>query len=161
MAASVLVAASALAGGYDAGLIATKCLSDGSSVSNESVVTTNMTIGPHIGVDMSQFVGSVKLLVQIPASVGTNDAVTIRPTLESYAVTGGYHIVSTSVVSGTGFHTVTNGLTTFTAILEPGAFAYRYARLIFSVSETNDAVNHWMPFGYIIGNKRESAFGSL
>ena len=142
MAAIGLTAMQAQAG-FHAGALNYTNLSAGVTITNNASSSI---------VDVRPFLGTVKLVLVIPACGGTNTAATITPVLH----TGQYNAAAsnfTGTVTGTGFHAVTNGPTTFEAYIEQGTFTNSFARIDYTLGvQTNDPTGGtWTPVAYIIG----------
>ena len=137
------VAGIALAG-YDAGLITVATLP-----ADVSLTAITATVTPTTNfVDMSKFVGPVKFVCHISTNM-TGATGTITPVLQSVSVTASNGAVTATNVVTTGMTTVTNGPAVFTVKLEKGAFVYRYARMVYTVVNTDTST--WSAVSQIIG----------
>ena len=143
MVVAAIAAAMPSQAGYHAGALVYTNLSAGVKLTNNAASSI---------VDVRPFLGTVKLVLVVPASGGTNTAATIAPVLH----TGHYNAASSNfagTVSGTGFYTVTNGPVTFEAYIEQGTFTDSFARIDYTLGvQTNDLTGGtWAPVAYIIG----------
>ncbi|MCK9432743.1 MAG: hypothetical protein M0R00_07280 [Candidatus Omnitrophica bacterium] len=141
MAMFLTIAGIVLAGGYDAGLITVANMDSGAAIT-ATIIPADVS-----PTDITKFVGPVKLVCVIGTNT-TGATGTITPVLQSVNLNSSGVATATSTVT-TAMTTITNGPHTFAVKLEKGAFAYRYARMAYTVVNTDTST--WSAVAQIIG----------